>query len=55
MTAIVVGAMVMVTAGIFYPFWPDTAPLGNFWSSVVMAGMGACSILIGVWWKASQG
>ena len=54
MTAIIVGAMVIITAGILYPFWPDTAPLGNLWSSIVMAGMGGYSILIGAWWKLRE-
>ena len=55
MTAIIVGVLVIVTAGILYPFWPDTAPLGPFWSSVVMCGMGFFAILLGAWWKLSEG
>lgn len=54
MTAIIVGAMVIVTAAIFYPFWPDTAPLGKLWSSIVLAGMGGFSVLIGAWWKSQE-
>lgn len=54
MNAIIIGVIVIITAGILYPFWPDTAPLGNFWSSIVMAGMGGTSILVGAWWKSQE-
>ena len=55
MTAIVVGVLVIITAAVLYPFWPDTAPLGPLWSSIAMAGMGVFSIVIGAWWKLNEG
>ena len=55
MIAIAVGVMVIISAAVLYPFWPDTAVLGPLWSSVVMGSVGISSILLGTWWKLSGG
>ena len=39
MKTIAVGALTMAFGAAMYPFWPETAVLGPFWSSVVMGGI----------------
>ena len=51
---IVVGLSMIITGGVLYPFWPDTAVLGPLWSSVVMAGIGLFTALVGAWWKLQE-
>ena len=46
MKTIAVGALTMVFGAAMYPFWPETAVLGPFWSSAVMCAIGL-SIVIG--------
>ena len=54
MTAIVAGIMVIVTAAVMYPFWPDRAFAGPLWSSLIMGGAGLFAVLLGVWWKLNE-
>ncbi len=54
MTGIFAGIIVMVFAAIMYPFWPDSAFLGNLWSSLVMGGVGIFTVLIGAWWNSLE-
>ena len=51
---IIVGLSMIITGGIMYPFWSDTAVLGPLWSSVVMAVIGLFTALAGAWWKTQE-
>ena len=46
MKTISAGVTTIVLGAATYPFWSDTAVLGQFWSSAVMCGIGL-SIVIG--------
>ena len=45
MKTIAVGALTIVFGAAMYPFWPETAVLGPFWSSVVMGGAGLLIVI----------
>ena len=51
---IMVGLSMIITGGIMYPFWPDTAVLGPLWSSVVMAGVGRSIAVGGLCWSMNR-
>ena len=44
---ILAGALLIITAAIFYPFWPDSVVVGRLGSSLVMGGIGVFTVLLG--------
>ena len=48
MKTIAVGALTMAFGAAMYPFWPETAVLGPFWSSAVMGGAGIITAALGI-------
>ena len=42
------GVATLLFGAVMYPFWPDSAVLGPFWSSMVMGGVGLSITVVGI-------